>query len=129
MENAIEQWKDIPNFEGLYQISNIGNVKGLERTKVTHSNGKLTTIKEKALKPYKGGKLKNNNIGYLRVCLSKDNKKTICVVHVTVAKLFVINPDDKPCVNHEDTNKHNNAATNLTWCTHSENMEHYYKHR
>ena len=121
----IEIYKSIPNFEGMYSVSNMGNVIGHARLKKSHINGTMAELPEKHLKPYKGGKEK----GYLRVSLSKGNKKTIKVIHRMVAELFIPNLQNKPCVNHIDGNKHNNCANNLEWCTWSENNIHYYNLR
>lgn len=118
----MEIWKSIPGFEEMYIISNYGNVKGLQRQKIANINGSKTIVCERSLKPYKGGK----NQGYLRVCLSKDNKKTIGVIHRLVAELFIPNTFNKPAVNHIDGNKYNNNVSNLEWVTNSENMQHYY---
>lgn len=118
----MKEWKEIPGFEGMYIVSNYGEVKGLQRLKITNKNGRLTTVFEKYLKPYKGGKKGN----YLRVCLSKNNKKYIRVIHRLVAELFIQNPNNKPAVNHIDGNTYNNNVLNLEWCTNSENMFHHY---
>lgn len=120
-----ETWKQIPDFEMMYEVSNYGNVRGFERNKIGSLSGKEVTLKSRLLKPYKGGK----GCGYLRVCLSKNNKKTIRAVHRLVAELFIPNPDNKKAVNHIDGNKWNNMAYNLEWCTNSENMVHYYQLR
>lgn len=109
----------------MYQISNHGNVRGIERKRTANENGGTITLQSKLLKPYKGGK----NNGYLRVSLSSNNKKKIAVVHRMVAEYFIPNPDNKPMVNHKDLNRYNNHYLNLEWCTNSENMLHYYANR
>lgn len=117
-----EIWKDIEGYENLYQISNLGNVKSKQRY-VYKSNGKIyinALLKEKILK-------KNIRQGYYAVKLYKNNKKVNFPVHRLVAKAFISNLEDKPCVNHKDGNKLNNNVKNLEWCTYSENILHAYK--
>lgn len=103
----LEEWKDIEGFEGLYQVSNTGKVKSLTRYK-------------KEIKPelHKGE--------YFRVGLSNKGKKIHKFVARLVAKAFVANPDNKPCVNHIDGDRQNNNHWNLEWMTHSENNQHAY---
>lgn len=103
----MEIWKDIPGFEGLYQVSNMGNVKSLNYNR---------TGKERKLKPDK----KRN--GYLYVILRKDKKSKHCYIHSLVAKAFISNPGNKPCIDHIDNDKENNRTSNLRWVNHKENM-------
>lgn len=114
--SKIEEWKDIPSFEGLYQASSFGRIKAVERT-IHYSNGKVVHRKEKILSLIKGyGK-------YLTVGLNKNGKHKIYNVHRLIAKTFIENPNNYPCVNHKDENKHNNHADNLEWCTQSYNIK------
>lgn len=92
-------------YEGLYQISNLGNVKG----------------KKCILKQFV------NQRGYFAVSLSKEDKRTSYRVHRLVANAFIPNPDNKPQVNHIDGDKSNNKAENLEWLTQSENMKHAFR--
>ena len=106
-----EIWKDIPDFEGLYQVSNLGNVKTLDKyvgTGIKH-NSKVKR-KEKILKQY-------NKRGYLQVSLSKNNKRYYFNVHRLVVQAFIPNLDNLPQVNHKDENPMNNCIENLEWCT------------
>ena len=105
-----ELWKDIQGYEGLYQISNLGRVKSLERIIVTN-NGITKKISEKILKPYIKG------TGYYNIVLRKDSKTKCYFVHRLVANEFIPNPDNLPQVNHKDENKLNNNVDNLEWCT------------
>lgn len=102
-----EIWKDIPGYEGLYQVSNLGKVKRLPIGKQwpyrqTHNN-----IRKQRL----------STSGYLRVNLSKNNKVKWYNVHRLVALAFIPNPDNLPIINHKDENKTNNCVENLEWCT------------
>jgi hypothetical protein len=64
--------------------------------------------------------------GYMQVTIMKNKKGKSHLVHRLVAKAFLPNPENKPCVNHIDGNKKNNSVTNLEWCTYSENEKHSY---
>ena len=113
-----EIFKDIKGYEGLYQVSNLGNVKSLPKG---DGNGN----KERILKFDNSNK--TNTTTYLRVTLSGNGKTKRFSVHRLVAEAFIPNPDNKPHVNHIDNNGENNTVANLEWCTHSENMVHAQK--
>lgn len=102
MEENIEIWRDIPNYEDLYQVSTLGNVKSLNYNR---------SGKERLLKPRK---TKN---GYLIVSLFKDKKAKIFLVHRIVCLAFLKNDNNLPCVNHKDENKQNNRVDNLEFCS------------
>lgn len=93
-----EIWKDIVDYEGLYQVSNFGRVKS------------LWFGQERIMKPYK------NKKGYLQLILCKEGKQKHLYVHRLVAQAFIDNPDNLPEVNHRDENKENNRVENLEWC-------------
>lgn len=101
--------KPIKNFEGLYDIDDIGNVYSLERKGVQ---------KERILK------VRLNTKGYVHVALYKDNKIHTFRVHRLVAETFLPNPENKPEVNHKDCNKLNNSVENLEWVTAKQNYNH-----
>ena len=111
-----EVWKDVPDYEGLYQVSNFGMVKRLQR-KIPYGYG-MRNIPEKVLKN------NVNECGYLYVRLHKGAKSKNHKIHRLVAQAFIENPEHKRCVNHKDGNKQNNFVENLEWATHSENMKH-----
>ena len=110
----IEEWKDIKDYENLYQVSNLGRVKSLKR-EIIYSDGRKHTYKEKILKPRK------NKYGYLVVCLCNNGNRKEFFVHRLVALAFIPNPDNKPHIDHIDTNPLNNVYTNLHWVTPKEN--------
>ena len=112
-----EEWRDIKGYEGLYQVSDQGHVKSLER-KVRHWRGGERIQKERILKP------SNDRGGYLLVSLCDGEKRKTYTVHRLVCQAFHENPENKPCVNHIDENKTNNCASNLEWCTYAENNTH-----
>ena len=113
MNMCHEIWKPIEGYEGLYEVSNLGRVKSLERYV-----GKRHHIKEKYLTN------DVNQKGYCRVLLSMNGKAKHYAVHRLVAEAFIPNKQNKPQINHIDGNKANNCATNLEWCTASENLIH-----
>ena len=119
MEDVKEEiWKDIKGYEGLYQVSNIGRVKSLDRTFINKIGHKQHT-KERIMK------LGTDKDGYLQVSLCDSSGKVKrFYVHRLVCEAFHENPKNKPCVNHIDEDKTNNAASNLEWCTVKENCNH-----
>lgn len=112
-------WKDIKDFEGLYQISDRGEVKSLSRS-VKGPYGSVHTLKEKLLKPWDAG-------GYNRVTLRKDGRESFVAVHRLVATAFIDNPNHLRVVNHKNGNKKDNRVENLEWCTDTENQLHSFK--
>lgn len=110
-----EVWKDIEGYEGLYQVSNLGRVKALEKTWICGWNNVTRHQEEKILK------VNPNTKGYPSVCLSKNSKTITYGIHILVARAFIPNPDNLPQVNHKDEDKTNNCADNLEWCTNKYN--------
>ena len=115
-----EIWKDIKGYEGLYQISNIGRVKSLDRI-VKSRYDSTSLFKERLLTPQRDTR------GYKHVSLRKEGKSKHKRVHRLIALAFIPNPENKPEVNHIDGNKMNNGIDNLEWSTHSENIQHAYQ--
>jgi len=118
----IEIWKDILEYEGMYQVSNLGRVKSLDRMVNHYKSKNGTCIKRgKILNIYKC------RDGYYNIELSKLCKGKNKMIHRLVAETFIDNKKQYPCVNHIDGNKLNNRVDNLEWCTHSENSIHSFK--
>lgn len=107
-----EIWRDIKDFEGLYKVSNLGNVKALERYVL--NNGGLQHRCERILKP-------QASKGYYNIVLCKNGKTYSKAIHRLVAEAFIPNIDNKLYVDHIDTNPSNNVVTNLRWVTQQEN--------
>lgn len=118
MKNEI--FKDILGYEGLYQVSNMGRVKGCERV-ILMKNGTLRYIEEKIITPKKRPR------GYAFVALSKNATKKIHSVHQLVAKTFIKNPKKHKDINHINGNKVDNRVVNLEWVSQYENMQHAIK--
>ena len=104
----METWKDIPGFEGLYQVSDKGRIKSYKKD----PDGLLL-------------KLTNRRGDYFRIVLQGKGKQMKSKsLHRLVAEAFIPNPDNLPQVNHKDGNKQNNRVENLEWCTAAENVRH-----
>lgn len=99
-----ELWKDIKDYEGIYQVSTLGRVKRVKTGRI--------------LKPFKHLK------GYLLINLCKNNIAYTKTIHRLVAQTFIPNPENKPQVNHIDEDKTNNMVSNLEWVTAEENINH-----
>lgn len=104
-----EIWKDIPGYEGLYQVSSKGNVRSLN----WRNCGFVRNLY-----------LKKHNRGYRHVELAKDGTRKAFTVHRLVAMTFIPNPNNYQTINHIDEDKTNNTVENLEWCTPSQNMRH-----
>jgi hypothetical protein len=109
----MNEFTPIPNFEENYQISKDGRVYSVPRNGT--KGGILKTSKDKD--------------GYAKVILYKDNKAHYFLLHRLVALTFLENPENKPTVNHKDTNKENNHVDNLEWATVKENWDHSHKNQ
>lgn len=118
-----EIWREIKDYSGLYEVSNLGRVRALKR-EVLNIHGVLQRYPEKVLTVQPSIK---NNTTYYRVTLSKDAKVKRYFIHRLVASAFLSNPENKEYVNHKDNVGTNNKVSNLEWCTHSENMIHAQK--
>lgn len=116
-----EVWKPVPGYDGLYEISNHGKVKSLER-KMPYQNS-FRAVPERILKT------NIINGGYVQVTLQKGRRRKSLLVHRLVAESFIQNPQNLPQVNHIDGNKLNNRSDNLEWCTAKENISHALENR
>ena len=112
-----EVWVPVVGYEGLYQVSDQGRVRSITRTRVDGRTyqGRILKLCEKQR--------------YYQVSLFKNDGFQKLMVHRLVAEAFIPNPGNLPVVNHIDENKHNNAASNLEWCTQKENSNHGERNR
>ena len=109
----VEVWKGICGYEGMYQVSNRGEVRSLDRLDSTGRKIKGCLLK-----------LRFTNKGYLMVALCKEGKYQSFSVHRLVATTFIANPSDLPCVMHApDDTKTNNSVDNLRWGTEKDNSQ------
>lgn len=104
--NPKEIWKPIAGYEGLYEVSNFGNVASLNY----RQTGNRVVLKLNKLKA-----------GYSLAHLSKGGEEKAFLVHRLVAEAFIPNPNNDKYVNHKDEDKGNNNAYNLEWCSHKYN--------
>ena len=105
----MEKWRDIPGYEGFYQVSDLGNIRSIRFNKIRN------------MKSW-------DSHGYRAVELCMNNNRYTVGIHRLVALTFIPNPENKPEVNHKDRNKSNNNVENLEWVTQSENVAHAYRH-
>ena len=112
---AQELWRNVVGYEGLYMVSNLGNVMSLPR-RANHIGGSRLS-EGRMLRP----SMVHN--GYQIVTLCKDGTRTSRLVHRLVAEAFIPNPDNLPQVNHKNFDRVCNTVDNLEWCTASENTK------
>lgn len=104
-------WKDIKGYEGLYQISNFGEVIRLR-----------SYDSRNHLRNFRIRKPRITKDGYLQIGLHKNGIETKFLIHRLVAETFIPNPNNFLEINHKDENKQNNCISNLEWCDHKYNM-------
>jgi hypothetical protein len=118
--NMEEIWKDIPDYEGLYQASTFGRIRGVNKTK-EYRPGVFVSVRGKVLKAC-------SVMGYMKVCLYNGKTKKTLSVHRLIAITFIPTNDLSLKVNHKDFNKKNCDPLNLEWCTQRDNVLHSVKH-
>lgn len=121
MEQKIEIWKDVEGYEGIYQVSNFGRVRSLDRIiiKPHPKSGVPTKYRQKGriMKPAA------HPNGYLTICLKSNGNKENCLVHRLIGKAFVSGYFDGADINHKNEDVTDNRADNLEWCTRSYNLQ------
>lgn len=114
----IENWKPVKGYDGIYEVSDLGRVRSLDRV-ITLNTGRVVPITGRIMKPGKHYK------GYLKLMLSNGSGRERCAfIHRLVAEAFIPNPSGLPEFNHKDEDKANNRADNLEWCNHETNSRH-----
>ncbi len=109
-----EIWKPIEGYEGLYEVSNKGNVRSVDRY-VMYGN-RCCLLKGKPRKAHL------ISTGYLMADLYKNSQRTHYLIHRLVAEAFIPNQSNLPCIDHINTIKTDNRVENLKWCSYKENM-------
>lgn len=117
-----EIWKDVKDYEELYQISNFGNLRRKGLYRYNFKRGKEYIKDIKMLKPL-------NDRGYLKVQLSRNNKRKTKYIHQLVAEAFIPNPNKYKEINHKDSVPTNNHVDNLEWCDRKYNLDYMIKHQ
>lgn len=117
----MEIWKDVKHYEGLYQVSNYGRVKSLERDTFMPDGTRNGHITEHIMPQHSNFNKKTGSGGYMTVILYKYNKGKKEFVHRLVAMAFIPNPDNLPQVDHINTDKLDNTVENLRWVTAKQN--------
>lgn len=112
-DESMEIWKEIKGYEGLYEVSNLGNVRSIDR--IVPPGKKLKGIERK--------QYLNKKNGYLYVNLSRNGKGKTCPVHRLVGEAFIEKAEGKNTINHINENKLDNRATNLEWLSLMENLK------
>jgi hypothetical protein len=120
-----EIWKAIPGYEGLYEVSDQGRVRGLSRRVETRNRWGQIMLKTVVGTLLAGSR---NKKGYRQIHLCKEGVYTTFRLSRLVAKAFIPNPENKPQVNHLDGDLKNNAISNLEWATNDENQRHSWAH-
>lgn len=110
----MEEWREIPEYEGCYEASSLGNIRSMERESISYGT-RLCKRQMRILAPNNAGR-------YQTVTLSKAGIIKTRTVHSLVVAAFLTNPDGLPQIDHIDRNKKNNCLSNLRWVTREENQ-------
>ena len=112
-----EIWKEIPGYEGYFEVSNLGNFRSMDR---------MVKYKNNGLRKYPGKPLKVEQMqdGYQRIVLMKEAVKKRYMCHRLVALTFIENPNNLPQINHKDGVRNNNIVNKLEWCYQIQNTQH-----
>ena len=113
-----EIWKDIKDYEGVYQVSNLGNIRSLSRNIIQEHFSKNKYFRSVRYRIIKSA---INRCGYKTVSLCYNGKKKTKSIHRIVAEAFIPNLNKLPVINHIDGDKTNNKVENLEWCTYKHN--------
>ena len=111
-----EEWRAIQGYEGIYEVSNFGNVRSVDR----YLDCKIKNVNKHLWKGRIISQQKRKD-GRLTVALYSHSKRKRMLVHRVVADAFIPNPNNYPCINHKDENPANNKVENLEWCTYKYN--------
>ena len=115
-----EVWLPVKGFEGYYEVSSFGKIRGVDRLAAVGSGGTRLVLGTHR-------KFSVSTKGYFQVLLSKNGRVYTKSVHRLVAEAFIRRVDGKDQVNHIDGDKQNNVLSNLEWCNNSENAIHAFR--
>lgn len=118
-----EEWKPVVGYLGVYEVSNHGRIKSVDRAIMVEDFNRTYERSDKG----KELSLNKHTQGYLTCSLTRNSITKTKYVHRLVAEAFLPNFNNHPMVNHIDGNKTNNCVENLEWCTSKENVIHSYE--
>lgn len=125
MSKEIEEWRPVVGYEGLYEVSDWGNVRSAERVSIVYGkigNILLGNVIDSKIIPSKIKNKHKDKDGYELINLKHKGKHSTKKVHRLVAEAFIPNPDNLPVIDHTNGIRCDNRVENLRWCTQSENL-------